>query len=843
MRKKGIYLAALALGIAVFSGSALDGMAADADGQGSARSVTETTYTDENGETKTIYWTDGITPPKMDPNGPDSEFERVEDKIGNNTYIDYIAPYVPGKGWYDVNKTLDQTHDANLCFSAAASNMLHWWFDQNSGYIDQYLRLYPDDPKAADIGELKVPPKGQLDSKIYARFVEQFADRQKGFWVDLLQDQFINGYTPKENGGVTDPDFEGADLIEKGPDRRGGFFYKVFGPNILTRRRYYDYVSSYGELSGNLREFIRQGDVVTLTYDMGASAHVVTLWGAEYDSKGNLCGVYYTDSDDDKTIDKGMHRYRVIDRKGTPYVTTDVRDDGLGSKVTCLTTLSTGKDTWERVTTQQKTEIGLVWGKTEFVYNGTAQKPELITWSIAEGDDAKLLAEGEGTEAGTYTASAKVTGTAADKYTLPADATKIFTIVPSGTVFSGGIKVYREQQETTIFDYGDTLTAEVSPRATGELPSASVTPLPQGFPTQGTMSLYCNNQLVAGPVSPDGNGLYTMTCIVDAGSFKTGNNTLTAKFHGDRNMVDYEETVRILISEDGYVSVAEVPPACETPGKMAHFIDREGKIYIEENGVKREVTEQELILPATGHRTGDWIQKENHHYHECLNGCGTILDEASCSGGTATVTEQAVCEVCGNPYGERLEKPVEPSEKYEIISGADSIYLVSPDGELTFRANGDFSKFTGIRIDGVVVDKRFYTAVSGSTIITLKAEYLNTLSEGSHTLEFEYVDGSVSCAFKVADALQVPPEVNPPETPPETDLPQVTPPETDVPGNELPQTEHLESPDEKQEDFSENTAEKAVKTGDDSTYRIWTGVLLLSGISLVFLWFRKKTKK
>lgn len=838
MRKKGTYLAALALGIAVFFGSPLCGMAADADGEESTRSVTETTYTDENGEKKTIYWTDGITPPKMDPKDPSSDFKKVEDNTGNKTFIDYIAPYVPGKGWYDVNKTLDQTQDANLCFSAAASNMLHWWFDRNSGYIDQYLAMHPDAPKAADIRELKVPPAGQQDSKIYARFAQQFANRQKGFWPDLLQDQFINGYTPKENGGLTDPDHEGQSLIEKGPDKRGGFFYKVFGPNILTRRRYYDYIS-YGDLSRDLKTFITQGDMVTLTYDMGASAHVVTLWGAEYDSKGNLCGVYYTDSDDDKTMDIGMHRYRVINRTGVPYVTTDVRDDGLGSRVTCLTTLSTGKDTWEKFTVQQKTEIGLVWGKTEFVYNGTAQKPELTTWSIAEGDDVTLLAEGEGTDAGTYTASARLTGKDTDKYTLPADATKNFTIVPSGTAFSGGIKTYREQEETTIFDYGDTLTVQVSPRATGALPSVSVTPLPQALPTQGTMSLYCNHQPVAGPVSADGSGLYTMTCIADAGSFKTGTNTLTAKFYGDRNMVDYEETVRIIISEDGYISVAEVPPSCETPGKMAHFIDGQGKIYIEENGVKKEVTEQELVLPATGHRTGGWMQKDNHHYHECLNGCGTRLDEAACSGGTATVTEQAVCEVCGNPYGERLEKPVEPSEKYEIIYGADSIYPISPDGELTFKANGDFSKFTGIRIDGVVVDRRFYTAISGSTIITLKAEYLNTLSAGSHTIEFEYVDGSVSCAFKVADASQVPPEVHPPET----DLPQVTPPETDLPQTNPPQTEQMESPDKKQDgDLSENTTDKAVKTGDDSAYRIWMCVLLLSGGSLAFLWFKKKIR-
>ena len=52
-----------------------------------------------------------------------------------------------------------------------------------------------------------------------------------------MQDQFINGYRPKENGGTNDPEWDGKDLIQNGPVERGGFFYNVFGPDILTTRR------------------------------------------------------------------------------------------------------------------------------------------------------------------------------------------------------------------------------------------------------------------------------------------------------------------------------------------------------------------------------------------------------------------------------------------------------------------------------------------------------------------------------------------------------------------------------------------------------------------------------
>ena len=46
-----------------------------------------------------------------------------------------------------------------------------------------------------------------------------------------------------------------------------------------------------------------------------------------------------------------------------------------------------------------------------------------------------------------------------------------------------------------------------------------------------------------------------------------------------------------------------------------------------------------------------WTQENGKHYHKCEYGCNTHLDEADCSGGEATCTSLAVCETCGNAYG------------------------------------------------------------------------------------------------------------------------------------------------------------------------------------------------
>ncbi len=87
---------------------------------------------------------------------------------------------------------------------------------------------------------------------------------------------------------------------------------------------------------------------------------------------------------------------------------------------------------------------------------------------------------------------------------------------------------------------------------------------------------------------------------------------------------------------------------------------------------------------------------------------------------------------------------------YRIINGADSSWTQNTDGSLVIRGNGEFSKFVNVKVDGQILDSANYTVREGSTIVELKADYLKTLSEGSHTFELAWTDGSVSTTFTVA---------------------------------------------------------------------------------------------
>lgn len=93
-----------------------------------------------------------------------------------------------------------------------------------------------------------------------------------------------------------------------------------------------------------------------------------------------------------------------------------------------------------------------------------------------------------------------------------------------------------------------------------------------------------------------------------------------------------------------------------------------------------------------------------------------------------------------------------PSPDYTIIEGANSAWSQNSDGTLTFRANGEFAKFTGVKVDGNPVSADQYTAVSGSTIVTFYADYLKALSVGTHTLTVLFNDGECSTNFEVTVA-------------------------------------------------------------------------------------------
>ena len=95
--------------------------------------------------------------------------------------------------------------------------------------------------------------------------------------------------------------------------------------------------------------------------------------------------------------------------------------------------------------------------------------------------------------------------------------------------------------------------------------------------------------------------------------------------------------------------------------------------------------------------------------------------------------------------GERTKATLDAMLKaltaYEVTSGDGSTWTEN-DNDLCFIVNGYHQKLTDVVINGVAVDKKYYEIGAGSTVITLKGAYLQTLPAGEYTLLVRYTDGS-----------------------------------------------------------------------------------------------------
>ena len=112
------------------------------------------------------------------------------------------------------------------------------------------------------------------------------------------------------------------------------------------------------------------------------------------------------------------------------------------------------------------------------------------------------------------------------------------------------------------------------------------------------------------------------------------------------------------------------------------------------------------------------------------------------SGGTAEAFELLI------EYKEAQE-PVQPPI---IIAGANGSWQKSGTDGLSFTSNAAFADFIKVQVDGKDLDASNYTVKEGSTIVTLNAAYLNTLSVGKHPLSIVSANGTAATEFTVTAA-------------------------------------------------------------------------------------------
>lgn len=215
----------------------------------------------------------------------------------------------------------------------------------------------------------------------------------------------------------------------------------------------------------------------------------------------------------------------------------------------------------------------------------------------------------------------------------------------------------------------------------------------------------------------------------------------------------------------------------------------------------REVKDVKAI-EALGHTLGDWIidkpatvETAGSRHKECET-CGAILEKEEIK---------------------KLELPA-----YKIIDGAESTWTqnTNTDGSLVIRGDGAIANFKEVRVDGVVIDVKNYTVTEGSTIITLKTEYLKTLPAGKHTFEIAWIDGSAATYFTVAGST----------TEEDNKLEDNKVEDNKVEDNTIDDKKAEDNNVENSKSDVDSNA--SLKTGDTTDIRLWL-ILLMSALTIM----------
>lgn len=115
-----------------------------------------------------------------------------------------------------------------------------------------------------------------------------------------------------------------------------------------------------------------------------------------------------------------------------------------------------------------------------------------------------------------------------------------------------------------------------------------------------------------------------------------------------------------------------------------------------------------------------------------------------------------------------------PADPPIIISGGEASFNKDSQKSLVFVSNADFDEFLRVEIDGNALDKKDFTAKSGSTIVTVNKDYLNKLSNGVHTISIVSTSGTATAKFTVQDLADTESTANPDTTnPSQSDLDDV----------------------------------------------------------------------
>lgn len=197
-------------------------------------------------------------------------------------------------------------------------------------------------------------------------------------------------------------------------------------------------------------------------------------------------------------------------------------------------------------------------------------------------------------------------------------------------------------------------------------------------------------------------------------------------------------------------SVVKIPATCTKMGISAYTatVEFNGNIYV----VVKEMTDITALghkLVKTEMKAATCTEAGNIAYLTCAT-CGKHFSDAQ--GENEISLESTVIPATGHRYENgkcTVCEGIDPEFQAMIIAGANGTWQKGNKNTLSFTSNASFNHFIKVQVDGKELDKANYEVKEGSTTVTLKASYLETLSAGKHTLSIVSETGTATTEFTI----------------------------------------------------------------------------------------------
>ena len=238
----------------------------------------------------------------------------------------------------------------------------------------------------------------------------------------------------------------------------------------------------------------------------------------------------------------------------------------------------------------------------------------------------------------------------------------------------------------------------------------------------------------------------------------------------------HKETPKVIVT-----SAEKTPGTCTEAGVTTYTAT------VEFNGQTYTDTKDVADIPATGHSYGklvwNWSEDgktctvtftcekdETHKESPKVDVTSAVKTPATCTE-TGVTTYTATVEFNGQTYTDTKDVADIPATghsydngkctvcgaiasdfKVIITAGANGSWQKGTKDGLTFTSNAAYKHFQKVQVDGKDLDASNYTVKEGSTIVTLKTSYLETLSVGKHTLAIVSETGTATTEFTIKAA-------------------------------------------------------------------------------------------